>query len=260
MNHLPQHTDIAVASASPDLFEKASALAQSLSLPILMPNDTSVPILLVLTEERLELRYTGPRAPGPVFVDFTGPSMSYRRLKGGGRQEALAKAIGLKKKRHPNVFDATAGLGRDAFILASLGCTVVMAERSLILAALLEDGLQRARQNLSTREVVEKRLSLIQGNAVDIIRQGRLPFAPEVIYLDPMHPAREKTALVKKEMRILRDVVGKDLDDTELLHAALNHAPSRIVVKRPRKAPAIEGPRPSYVLDGKSSRYDIYLP
>lgn len=35
-------------------------------------------------------------------------------------------------------------------------------------------------------------------------------------------------------------------------------ASHRVVVKRPRKAPCIEGPKPSHALDGKSSRYDIY--
>ena len=40
--------------------------------------------------------------------------------------------------------------------------------------------------------------------------------------------------------------------------AALALASHRVVVKRPRKAPAIAGPRPGYTLEGKSSRYDIY--
>ncbi len=35
-------------------------------------------------------------------------------------------------------------------------------------------------------------------------------------------------------------------------------AGKRVVVKRPRKAPVISGPAPSYSLEGKSSRYDIY--
>ncbi|MCT1282181.1 class I SAM-dependent methyltransferase, partial [Pseudomonas aeruginosa] len=82
--------------------------------------------------------------------------------------------------------------------------------------------------------------------------------APQVIYLDPMFPHRDKSALVKKEMRLFRPLVGDDLDAPALLQAALALASHRVVVKRPRKAPIIEGPKPGYSLEGKSSRYDIY--
>lgn len=260
MNHTFSHLNIAVAPSDPFLEEEAAILAHKLNIPLVGPKDTSLPILLVLTGERLEARHVGPGSPGPIYVDLAGPSMTYRRQRGGGRQQALAKAIGLKKGRTPIIFDATAGLGRDSFILASLGCTVLMAERSPILFALLEDGLKRASQNPETQKVVNERMNLIAGNAIEIMQQGKLPLTPEVIYLDPMYPERDKTALVKKEMRLLRDVVGKDDDAPELLSAARTIAPLRIVVKRPRKAPAIEGPLPRYTLLGKSSRFDIYLP
>ncbi len=81
---------------------------------------------------------------------------------------------------------------------------------------------------------------------------------PQVIYLDPMFPHRDKSALVKKEMRVFRPLVGDDLDAPALLEAALALATHRVVVKRPRKAPIIDGPKPSHGLEGKSSRYDIY--
>ncbi|HSX86536.1 MAG TPA: class I SAM-dependent methyltransferase, partial [Pseudomonas sp.] len=47
-------------------------------------------------------------------------------------------------------------------------------------------------------------------------------------------------------------------DAPALLAAALALASHRVVVKRPRKAPCIEGAKPGYALEGKSSRYDIY--
>ena len=56
----------------------------------------------------------------------------------------LAKAVGLKKGACPDVIDCTAGLGRDAFVLASLGCRVVMLERVTVVHALLNDGLAQA--------------------------------------------------------------------------------------------------------------------
>ncbi|MCY1367758.1 Ribosomal RNA small subunit methyltransferase J [compost metagenome] len=52
--------------------------------------------------------------------------------------------------------------------------------------------------------------------------------------------------------------MGDDQDAPALLEAALALASHRVVVKRPRKAPIIAGTKPSYALEGKSSRYDIY--
>src|SRR5690606_8938845 len=100
--------------------------------------------VLVLTGERLELRQDGLNAPGPVFVDFIGGAVGHRRRFGGGRGQPLAKAVGLKGGENPRVLDATAGLGRDAFVLACLGSVVTLVERSPVVAALLEDGLLRA--------------------------------------------------------------------------------------------------------------------
>ena len=73
-----------------------------------------------------------------------------------------------------------------------------------------------------------------------------------------MFPHRDKTALVKKEMRLFRPLVGDDDDAPALLDASLALATHRVIVKRSRKAPAIAGEKPSYVLEGKSSRFDIY--
>jgi 16S rRNA (guanine1516-N2)-methyltransferase len=156
----------------------------------------------------------------------------------------------------PFVLDATAGLGRDAFVLASLGCQTAMIERQPLIAALLEDGLSRAKGDEDVGPIISQ-MRLLVGNAIALMQawEGE---APQVIYLDPMFPHRDKSALVKKEMRLFRPLVGDDLDAPALLEAALALATHRVVVKRPRKAPIINGPKPSYALDGKSSRYDIY--
>ena len=62
----------------------------------------------------------------------------------------------------------------------------------------------------------------------------------------------------QEPLRLFRPFVGDDLDAGELLGAALALATHRVVVKRPRKAPPIDGAKPGYSLEGKSSRYDIY--
>lgn len=211
---------------------------------------------LQLGSEGLQFVELGPQAPGAVRVDFVEGAVAHRRLFGGGTGQMIAKAVGVQPGVRPQVLDATAGLGRDAFVLASLGCSMTLIERQPLIAALLEDGLARARQSAEVAPIAAQ-MRLLQGNAIELLSTWA-DEAPQVIYLDPMFPHRDKSALVKKEMRLFRPLVGDDLDAPALLAAALALASHRVVVKRPRKAPCIEGAKPSYVLEGKSSRYDIY--
>ena len=197
-----------------------------------------------------------PAAAGPIRVDFVTGPVAHRRQFGGGSGQLIAKAVGIQPGIRPTVLDATAGLGRDAFVLAELGCTLTLIERQPIIAALLEDGMQRALGVAEVRPIIA-RMHLLYGNAITLMAAWQSE-PPQVIYLDPMFPHRDKSALVKKEMRLFRPLVGDDDDAPELLQAALALASHRVVVKRPRKAPAIVGDQPSYSLEGKSSRFDIY--
>jgi 16S rRNA (guanine1516-N2)-methyltransferase len=185
--------------------------------------------------------------------------MTYRIKHGGGRSQALARAVGLKKGWQPTVIDATAGFGRDGFILACLGCHVHMLERSPILAALLEDALQRAIESGQVSEIIKKRLRFTETDSIDFLQKLQQEDYPDVIYLDPMYPVRTKSSLVKKEMRILRGLAGNDKDANELLTIALACARKRVVVKRPRLAPTLSGWAPSHQITGKTSRFDVYL-
>ena len=248
---------VAVSHTAPALADKARELAAQLGLPLYNPEDPPPALLLTLTPERLELRQTTKGAEGPLFVDFLGGPIEYRRRQTTSRKEAIARAVGLKGGTSLVVLDLTAGLGRDSFILASLGCTVRMVERSPMVAALLADGIERARQEPALAGIMA-RLSLITGESMEILRtwQGE---HPEVICLDPMYPHRGKSALVKKEMRLIRLLVGDDEDSDGLLAAALTVATRRVVVKRPRLAPALAGPAPNFAIGGKNSRFDVYL-
>jgi 16S rRNA (guanine1516-N2)-methyltransferase len=217
------------------------------------------PYILVLTPQRLELRHQAPPAHGPVYVDFVGGHAGHRRRFGGGRNQALARACGLGAGTTPTVVDATAGLGRDAFVLASLGCTVTLIERSAVVAALLHDGLARANMAPDTREVIG-RMRLVVADAREWM--ARLPDGsrPDVVYLDPMYPVRDKSALAKKEMRAFRALVGDDEDAPALLRAGLGCAQRRVTVKRPRLAEPIAGPARVATILGKTTRYDLYSP
>jgi 16S rRNA (guanine1516-N2)-methyltransferase len=244
---------VRVEALAPQFVEQARAWASRLGLPM---QADEAEFVLQLGENGLQLQLLGPQAPGPVRVDFVEGGAAHRRQFGGGSGQMIAKAVGVQPGIRPRVLDATAGLGRDAFVLATLGCDMLLFERQPLIAALLEDGLLRGREDPEVRPIVE-RMYLRQGNAIELMRawQGE---PPQVIYLDPMFPHREKSALVKKEMRLFRPFVGDDLDAGTLLEQALALASHRVVVKRPRKAPAIEGAKPGYGLEGKSSRYDIY--
>ena len=206
--------------------------------------------------DRLVLHATEKNAPGDVTVDFLEGALAHRKKFGGGKNQLIAKAIGIKSKEKPFVLDVTAGLGRDAFVLATLGCNVVMCERSPVIHALLEDGLKRAEKEAWFQQL---HLTLIHADAVNYLAAITDENRPDVIYIDPMFPEKTKTALVKKEMRALRDVVGDDVDSEKLLPLALSVAKKRVVVKRARLAPILTHLKPSLVFEGKSSRFDVYF-
>lgn len=250
---------LAVTSDNSSRHDEATLLAQRLGMPWYACDEpVQLPLALVLTDEHLELRDLRHTPISALYIDFVNGALGYRRQHGGGRRQPLAKAIGLRPGTNPTVLDATAGLGRDAFVLACLGCDVMMTERSPIVAALLRDGLLRAARASETADIVQ-RLQLIEADAAVFLRSCNRESPPDVVYLDPMYPERKKSALVKKEMQFLHTIVGADTDSTELLETALAHARRRVVVKRPSSAPSLEGPKPQLCIESKNTRYDIYL-
>ncbi|MGJ8525474.1 Ribosomal RNA small subunit methyltransferase J [Halomonadaceae bacterium LMG 33818] len=218
------------------------------------------PYHLEETPEGLVLMSDDAGMGSPLRVDFVSGRALHRRKFGGGKGQLIAKACGFKPGIVPNIIDATAGLGRDAFVLATLGAEVLMIERVPVIAALLADGLKRAQVDEETADIAA-RMVLRQGNAVTDMATlvASSPVPPEVIHLDPMFPHRTKSALVKKEMRIFRDLAGADDDAHLLLEAALDVATHRVVVKRPKGAPPIGGRAPNHIIEEKNSRYDLYV-
>ncbi|USG60803.1 class I SAM-dependent methyltransferase [Sneathiella marina] len=188
--------------------------------------------------------------------DFVGGAVGHRRRFGGGKQQDLPKALGFRGRTVPVIVDATAGLGRDAFLLASLGASVTMIERSAQVHQLLSDGMRRAAATNGELAEIIGRMHLIHGDARKLLPD----LAAETILIDPMHPPRSKSALVKNEMRQLRDLVGHDPDCAELLRIALDTASKRVVLKWPRRGEPIPGfPAPSHQIVGKSTRYDVFM-
>ena len=179
------------------------------------------------------------------------------RLKyGKGRGQNLAKAVGMKFNKNRNIIDATAGLGYDSFILASLGAKVTLIERSQKMHELLQNGINEGISFGGEIEKIINRMNLLFGDSKDVLPK----LSPEVIMIDTMYKDRKKTALVKNNMRLVREIVGPDSDYIELLKVALNCAKNRVVLKQPRYADPIEEIRKcSHQILGKTIRYDVFM-
>ena len=245
------------ASAVHDLEILATQLSVPLLPPALAPQDFCQ-FLLFYQDARLCLRSTAEGASGAVCVDFDNNSLQYRQ-RHPAQPEALLKASAIKHGHLTRIFDATAGFGLDAYLFASAGCEVTLCERSLILHAMLTDGIRRATLSLDERvRQTVARMHLLTGDSLTVMQQ---PWQerPEVIYLDPMFPERKKkSAKVKKNMALLQLLLHGEEDVPGLLEQALTLAVKRVVVKRPRHAPFLDGRAPGFTLEGKSSRFDVY--
>ena len=179
------------------------------------------------------------------------------RLKyGKGRGQNLAKAVGFKFNKNRTIIDATAGLGYDAFILASLGANVTLIERSEKIYDLLKAAISEAKLYGGEISKIVNRMNLLFGDSKDILPK----IAPEVILIDTMYKDRKKSALVKNDMRLVREVVGSDSDHVELINVALNNASKRVVIKQPRYAETLDNIKGcSHQILGKTIRYDVYV-
>ncbi|MCG6206872.1 class I SAM-dependent methyltransferase [Rhodopseudomonas sp. HC1] len=191
-----------------------------------------------------------------LAVDFVGGATGYKLRSGAARSHALLKATGMAPGRSLTIIDATAGLGRDAFLLAAMGATVTLIERSPQVHALLAEALAAAQADSPELAAIVSRMTLLHGDARDLLPT----LQADVVTVDPMHPERTKTALVKQEMRLLRELVGTDPDVVELLQAALAARCGRVVLKWPLRAESLQGVRKaSYQIVGKTVRYDVFV-
>ena len=187
--------------------------------------------------------------------------MLQRIAPGKINRELLVRAAKVKGCAAPTAIDATAGFGEDALLLAAAGFHVQLFERDPAIAALLEDGLRRAAADERLAPIVAN-MHLTCGDSIAALRglaAGNSP-APDVVYLDPMFPARTKSASVKKKFQLIHHLEAPCEAEEELLRAAVSAAPRKVVVKRPAKGPALAGFKPSYAIAGKAVRYDVFTP
>lgn len=232
-------------------------LAAHLAIPFLSidpeANLSQFQYLLTWRNDCLTLLDAGNiKAPG-LTVDIghrQGEQKSWPMAKTG----ALAQALGRKTK---TIFDVTAGWGQDSLAMFRMGYDVTSFERSPVMAGMLEDGFRRLAQLEWMRQLNLSPPRLIVGNAIDVL--PNMQNKPDCIYLDPMFPPkRKKSALAKKSIMILRDLVGEDNDKPDLIETALEYTGKRVVVKSPGYAEPLGG-KPNESFQGKLLRYDVYL-
>lgn len=171
--------------------------------------------------------------------------------------EMVVKAAKIKGSASGlTVLDATAGMGEDSFLLAAAGFTVELYEYNPTIAALLEDALKRAAREPELAMIVA-RMHLHKEDSVAAMK--KLDYKPDVVLLDPMFPERTKSGLIKKKFQLLQQLECPCSTEEELLEAALEAKPQKIIVKRPGKGPNLAGRKPSYVVGGKTIRYDCIV-
>lgn len=165
------------------------------------------------------------------------------------QKELLARAIGIKGSYRPKVLDLTGGMLGDSLLLLSFGCEVWTSERHPVMRFLIESALQ----NSSHPRL--KNFHFLGGDALSLLQN---PPSVDVIYFDPMFEDPNEKTSPRKEMRIFRNLVGKDLDAIEVFKEARKVGPKRLVVKRPRLSDFLLE-KPSVEYQGKSTRYDVYF-
>lgn len=207
---------------------------------------------LLYAGEALSLQDLGHPGTNPVKIDFAQLHVRINLL----HKQPIIRALG---RQQASVIDATAGLGQDAFLMAAAGWQVEAIERVPVLAALLEDAICRMGDDAGLAAMIDGRLSVCSADSCEVLDSLDLDTAPEVIYLDPMYPEkRRRSALPRKEMVLVRRLVGDDVDAEVLFSKARAKAHKRVVVKRPHYAPPLAG-RPDFEIAGKLVRYDVYL-
>jgi len=182
----------------------------------------------------------------PLSVDLVKIRKRFKSLP-IRKHGPMARALGRSTR---TIIDATAGWGQDTFLIWMMGYDVVAVERSLVIGALLIDGMQRFQRTESSPRCPH----VIVADSIEFLQRNNA----DCVYLDPMFPPRKKmSALARRSMRVLRELVGDDNDRDRLFERAWQAASRRVVVKRPNYSKPWRTPDQTFV--GKLMSYDLFL-
>ena len=159
--------------------EPASAFAKKHNYPCVIYSEVTTPLNLNYNYEYVELRDIEKNIS--IHIDFLGGTLAHRQQYGGGRGQSIAKAIGLKQGTPPpTVIDATAGLAKDAYLLACLGCSMTLLERSPIIAELINDAIHRASDHENFKSILETGFKVINQSSIDYLTKLSNSELPDV--------------------------------------------------------------------------------
>ena len=236
-----------------NFIEEAQILSEKISArivndPALISSDDFV---IRFADDTVSLSSNGLTVCGNLINML--PRLKFHNLS----SELLVKAAKFSKLQHAlTAFDATAGLGEDSLLLSASGFQVFLFEHDPVIACLLRDSLRRALKDPELMKYVSH-MHVIEGNSIE--EMPNLSISPDLVYLDPMFPERQKSGLVKKKFQLLHHLEQPCANEIDLLNAAIQTKPRKIVVKRPLKGPFLADMKPAYSLKGKAIRYDCLL-
>lgn len=225
--------------------EDAIALSNSVNAPV--SNQPGEHLTLLLEETGLSLTGYG--------LTYQGDFEQMIRRVGNHLQHEMLVHVAKSKNENLKAVDATAGMGEDSFILAAYGYQVTMFEQNPVVAALLKDALRRAQNHPVIGEIVN-RMTLIEGNSIELLPKQTQEL--DLIYLDPMFPARQKSGLIQKKLQLIQKLEQPCPEEEALLDMAMAIRPKKIIIKRPLKGSNLANRKPHYSIKGKAIRYDCF--
>ena len=240
-------SNIVVCKGEGALENQAEEIAQNLGLALV--TEPGSELTLLVDKDGVTLMGYGLSFRG----DFEN---MLRRVTNGRVQHEMIARLVKTKEENPTVIDATAGMGEDSILLAACGYKVTMFEQNPVIAELLKDAMRRAKNHPELGPLME-RMTLIQGNSIEIM--PTMERENDIIFLDPMFPARQKSGLINKKLQLIQKLEQPCLQEEELLDAAIKAKPKKIIIKRPLKGSNLAGRRPSYSIKGKAIRYDCIV-
>ena len=243
---MKQTSELVVCFQSKKTENMAIALAKRLNVSI--TDKPGEQLSLVVDEQCISLQGYGLS----YYGDFE--QMLHRITQGRLQHEMLVR-VAKSKEEGKKAIDMTAGMGEDSLLLAAAGYEVTMYEQNPVVATLLKDALRRAKKHPVLCDIVG-RMQLVEGNSIELLK-GCLQ-QPDLIYLDPMFPARQKSGLIGKKLQLIQKLEQPCFQEEELLLAAQSLHPQKIIVKRPLKGTFLAGREPNYSIKGKAIRYDVF--
>lgn len=225
--------------------------ADRLRLRFFAGEDPESGLTLRLDGEGLTLVCDGQELKG----DFSRllPRLKTEKLAG----ELLVRTAKIKGAEGPlTAVDATAGLGEDSFLLAAAGFHVRLYEKNPVVYELLYDAWRRAMEMPVLSEIAG-RMQICHGDSIQAMQT--LEMEPDVVLLDPMFPARQKSALVKKKLQMIQKLETPCMDERALFLAAVGARPKKLIIKRPPKGPWLADIKPDYSIEGKAVRFDCIV-